>query len=253
MAGPERAPKPLVSRGMLLIGVALAAASAGAYLLFPGVRAWVGTAIDVLMRGDVTFVRDYLRGFGIWAPVVSAVLMVFQSVVAPLPAFVLTFANGLLFGWVWGAALSWSSAMAGAALCFWLARTLGRPAVEKLAGGSTGLEVSDLFFKRYGDRAVLIARLLPFVSFDVISYGAGLTSIGFWRFFIATGIGQLPATLVYSYFGQSLTGGVRVLFMVFTFTVVVLVIAAGLRPLFMKRIRKAVGEEETAVTEADDE
>jgi uncharacterized membrane protein YdjX (TVP38/TMEM64 family) len=197
----------------------------------------------VLARGDVTFVRDYRRGFGVWAPVVSALLMIFQSVVAPLPAFVVTFANGLLFGWVWGAALSWSSAMAGAALCFWLARTLGRPAVEKLAGGSTGLEISDLFFKRYGDRAVLIARLLPFVSFDIISYGAGLTSMGFWRFFIATGIGQLPATLVYSYLGQNLTGSVKVLFFIFLFTTVVFVVGASVRSLFMKKLRAKVAEE----------
>lgn len=93
--------------------------------------------------------------------------------------------------------------------------SLGRPAVERLAGGSTALEASDLFFERYGDKSVLIARLLPFMSFDIISYGAGLTSMGFWRFFIATGIGQLPATLVYSYLGQNLTGSVKVLFFIF--------------------------------------
>lgn len=120
--------------------------------------------------------------------------MVFQAVIAPLPAFVLTFTNGLLFGWGWGTLLSWSSAMLGAALCFWIARVLGRPVVERLVGGSKALAVSDLFFARYGNRAILIARLLPFVSFDLISYGAGLTPVSFWRFLVATGIGQLPAT-----------------------------------------------------------
>ena len=45
----------------------------------------------------------------------------------------------------------------------------------------------------------MVARLLPFVPFDPISYAAGLTPMGFWEFFIATGIGQLPATLIYSY------------------------------------------------------
>jgi uncharacterized membrane protein YdjX (TVP38/TMEM64 family) len=115
--------------------------------------------------------------------------------------------------------------------------------VEKLAGGSSAVEVSDLFFERYGDRAVLIARLLPFVSFDIISYGAGLTSMGFWRFFIATGIGQLPATLVYSYLGQNLTGSVRILFFIFVFTAAVFVIAASVRPMFMRKLRAEVGAE----------
>lgn len=224
----------------LAVSVALVLAAAAAYAFVPGVREWVSVAIDVLARGDVTYVRDYLLGFGAWAPVVSATLMILQSIAAPLPAFVVTFSNGLLFGWAWGALLSWSSAMAGAALCFWIARSLGRPVVEKLAGGSSAVEVSDLFFERYGDRAVLIARLLPFVSFDIISYGAGLTSMGFWRFFIATGLGQLPATIVYSYLGQNLTGSVRILFFIFVFTAAVFVIAASVRPMFMRKLRAEV-------------
>ena len=237
-------------RKQLVNGAILVVAGTAAYLLVPGVKTWVDTGIDVLARGDVGFVRDYLRGFGVWAPVISALLMVLQSIAAPLPAFVITFANGLLFGWAWGALLSWSSAMAGAALCFYLARALGRPAVEKLVGGSSALEVSDLFFERYGDRAVVIARLLPFVSFDIISYGTGLTSMGFWRFFIATGIGQLPATLVYSYLGQNLTGSVRVLFFIFIFTAVVFVIGATMRPVFMKRLRERAAIEEKEHLEA---
>jgi len=246
----DEAPKPLVSRAQLIAGASVAAVGTAAYYLIPGVHAWVDTAVDVLARGDVEYVRDFLLSFGIWAPVVSSLLMILQSLAAPLPAFVVTFANGLLFGWVWGALLSWSSAMAGAALCFWLARTLGRPAVERLAGGSSGLEMSDLFFTRYGDRAVLIARLLPFVSFDIISYGAGLTSMDFRRFFIATGLGQLPATLVYSYLGQNLTGSVRVLFMIFLFTTVLFVVAASARPFFMRKIRREVSSEPTTPADA---
>ena len=104
--------------------------------------------------------------------------------------------------------MSWSSAMAGAALCYAIARFYGRSVVEKFTTRSALREV-DVFFERYGKWAVLIARLLPFVSFDVVSYAAGLTSMGFWEFFWATGLGQLPATLVYSYVGDMLVGSVR--------------------------------------------
>ncbi|MBE6041558.1 MAG: TVP38/TMEM64 family protein, partial [Clostridiales bacterium] len=68
------------------------------------------------------------------------------------------------------------------------------------------------FFAKYGKRCIFVARLLPFISFDVVSYAAGLTSMGFWGFFIATGLGQLPACIVYSYVGGMLTGGARKLF-----------------------------------------
>lgn len=96
------------------------------------------------------------------------------------------------------------------AACFWIARSLGREAVEKLCS-KTGLATIERFFERHGDQSVLIARLLPFVSFDFVSYFAGLTSMSFRGFMIATGIGQLPATIVYSYVGGMLTGGAKML------------------------------------------
>ena len=96
------------------------------------------------------------------------------------------------------------------AACFWIARSLGREAVEKLCS-KTGLATIERFFERHGDQCVLIARLLPFVSFDFVSYFAGLTSMPFKGFMVATGIGQLPATIVYSYVGGMLTGGTKML------------------------------------------
>ena len=160
---------------------------------------------------NVETARANIASYGALAPVVSAVLMIFQSVIAPLPAFLITFANGLLFGVWWGAALSWSSAMLGATLCFFIARLLGRPVIIRLLSESA-VNTSDRFFQRYGKHAVLIARLVPVISFDAISYGAGLTGMRFLWFGIATGIGQLPATLLYSYLGDRVTGSIKALF-----------------------------------------
>ena len=167
--------------------------------------------------------RAYIAGYGVLAPVVSAILMIFQSVIAPLPAFLITFANGLLFGVWWGAALSWSSAMLGAALCFFIARALGRPVVVKLLSESA-MNTSDRFFQRYGQHTVLIARLVPVISFDVISYGSGLTSMRFVWFAVATGIGQLPATLLYSYLGDRVSGSIKALFWAFGIVIAVSII-----------------------------
>ena len=167
--------------------------------------------------------REYIASYGVLAPIVSAILMIFQSVIAPLPAFLITFANGLLFGVWWGAALSWSSAMLGAALCFFIARVLGRPVIVKLLS-EAAVNTSDQFFQRYGKHAVLIARLVPVISFDVISYGAGLTGMRFLGFAIATGIGQLPATLLYSYLGDRVTGSIKVLFWGFGIVIAVSIV-----------------------------
>lgn len=166
------------------------------------------TAAQMLSSLDVEQVKSYILSFGALAPIVSFLLMIFQAIAAPLPAFLITFANAALFGWIWGAVLSWTSAMAAAGICYGIAKYLGRDVVEKLTS-KTALKSVDVFFERYGDYTIVICRLLPFVSFDIVSYAAGLTSISFKRFMIATGIGQLPATLIYSYIGGMLSGGVK--------------------------------------------
>jgi len=180
------------------------------YFFVPSVNRTVNRVVFILSSVNVELAKEYILSFGIWAPIVSFMLMIFQSVAAPLPAFVLTFANAGIFGWVNGAILSWSSAMVGAAICFYISRYFGRGVVEKLTS-KTALDLVDGFFAKYGKYTILIIRLLPFVSFDLVSYAAGLTGMSFWSFFWATAIGQLPATIVYSYVGGMLVGGTKLM------------------------------------------
>ena len=193
------------------LGILLAAAVLViVYLAVPAVNGFVNNAVAVLGSANLDRVAEYIRSFGGRAMAFSFCLMVFSSVLAPLPAFMITLSNAAIFGWWQGAILSWSSAMVGAALCFALARGLGRDVVEKIAGKGALAGVEG-YFEKYGTRTILICRLLPFVSFDAVSYFAGLTPLKFWPFFVATGIGQLPATIVYSYVGGMLTGGAKLL------------------------------------------
>lgn len=219
------------------------------YFLVPQVNAYVNQVASVLGSANVDTVVAFIRSYGAYAMVFSFALMVFQSVLAPLPAFLITFANAAIFGWWQGAILSWTSSMAGAALCFYLARALGRDTVEKYAGKGALASVEG-YFEKYGSRTILICRLLPFVSFDAISYFAGLTPIKFWPFFIATGMGQLPATIIYSYVGGMLTGGVKyfvtALLCIFSLGILVMIV----RRIYMERQEKKKQAVEAAQPEA---
>lgn len=192
----------------------------------PTVNAFFHQALTAFLAVDQQGIERFIASYGSQAAVVSFLLMIFQAIAAPLPAFLITFANASLFGAFWGGVLSWSSAMVGAGICFYIARLLGRGAVEKLTG-KTVLKSVDGFFDRYGKHTILVCRLLPFVPFDPVSYAAGLTSMRLRHFLLATGIGQLPATLVYSWVGSLLTGGtfwfVSGLFMLFALTIVIFV------------------------------
>lgn len=201
-----------INKKSLLTKIGVVLIVLGIYLFIKPVNSFINQMIHYLSMLDIDSLKEYILSFGVWAPIISFILMVLQSIAAPLPAFVITFANAALFGWVNGAILSWSSAMVGAGVCFFIAKYLGRDVVEKLTS-KFALESVDSFFDKYGRHTILIARLLPFMSFDLVSYAAGLTSMSFISFFIATGIGQLPATIIYSYVGGMLTGGAKLMMM----------------------------------------
>ena len=220
-----------IKKGTLIIVLLVCIA---AYLWVPEIHKTMNRIFKMFASGDFTVVRDFVASYGGYAALISFLLMIFQSIAAPLPAFLITFANASLFGWWKGAILSWSSAMVGAAICFYIAKILGRDVAEKLTS-KTGLEQIDTFFERYGKNTILICRLLPFVSFDIVSYAAGLTSMSFVSFFVATGVGQLPATIVYSYVGGMLTGGAKLLVTALLILFAISAFIFMLRKIYMDR------------------
>lgn len=194
-----------VKRIILLCVVVLCGA---AYACIPGVQQWIHASCGAMTTLNMADLIAYIQSFGAGAVAVSFLLMILQAIVAPIPAFFITLANAAIWGWWQGALLSWTSSMVGASLCFYIARILGRDVVVRL-NSHTAVQQMERFFDRYGANAIVIARLLPFVPFDPVSYFAGLTSVKFWKFFVATGLGQLPATVVYSYAGGQLSGGAQ--------------------------------------------
>lgn len=221
--------------------IVLAIAAFCCYLFIPAINSWINSIVEMFQTGDFDDMRAFIAQYGPWAMLVSALLMIFQSIAAPLPAFFITLTNANLFGWWQGCILSWVSSMAGAALCFFIARVLGRDVVEKICT-KNALSQIDGFFDKYGKKSILVARLLPFISFDLVSYAAGLTSMKFGGFFIATGLGQLPACIVYSYVGGMLTGGAKLLFtgLLCLFSLAILV--AIIRSIWMNRQKNKNGD-----------
>lgn len=212
---------------LLRLGLVLAAAALFGliYILSAGFRLELHRALGILGRGDIAGLRDYILSYGAWAPVASCFLMVLQALAAPVPSFLITFANGLAFGTFWGWVLSLFGHVLAASVCFGISRSLGRVPVAVLVG-RTGLESADRWFARWGMYAVFAARLVPGVAFDVISYAAGLTRMRFRSFLAATALGIFPQTLLYSFLGHRAPEYVA-LFLVSSALVVAVVVAVA--------------------------
>ena len=150
--------------------------------------------INSSLKINRSTISTFIRDLGPWGPASSIGLMIAHSFV-PFPAEFLTFANGMIYGPVWGVIITWVGAMLGAFASFALTRHYGRPFVEKKVSPAQ-LERIDLWVQQQGVWSLLLARFIPIISFNLINYGAGMTSVSWWTFFWTTGIGILPITVV---------------------------------------------------------
>ncbi len=159
-----------------------------------GIEAWA-------RMSDVEALSGLFLAVG---PLAVVVLLAFAVVVSPIPSGPIAMAAGALYGPVEGGALTAVGALLGAMIAFGLSRNLGyRP-----------LCVSNLALAKWITRprtqfrlalAVLISRLIPFISFDAVSYIAGLTAIRMRNFAIATTVGILPASFAFAALGAGMT------------------------------------------------
>jgi uncharacterized membrane protein YdjX (TVP38/TMEM64 family) len=166
---------------LVLLGAALAAAAWR-------MAAARGLDITALTPADV---ESFVRACGAWGAIGSVALMVLHSFL-PLPAEIIPIVNGMMFGPWLGIALTWIGAMLGAVLSFALARWLGRPFVRFVVAETRWQRLDAL---PLSPGALLVARLVPLISFNLVNYAAGLLGVGWWTFLWTTAIGILPLTI----------------------------------------------------------
>jgi len=135
-------------------------------------------------------VEAFVQSWGMWSAAGSMALMVLHSFV-PIPAEVIAVANGMMFGPYWGIVVTWSGAMLGAISAFAAARWLGRPVVCRFLAESRRVSI-ERWTTRPG--SLLLLRLVPVVSFNLVNFGAGLAGARWWDFLWTTALGILPLT-----------------------------------------------------------
>jgi uncharacterized membrane protein YdjX (TVP38/TMEM64 family) len=145
-------------------------------------------------------IKLFLSKTGAFSPVVYIAIMALAVVISPIPSLPLDIAAGAFFGPILGTLYSVVGASIGAMISFLIARFLGRELIERFLKGHINFcrTCSDKILTKI----IFFSRLLPFVSFDLVSYGAGLTKMPLKKFITATFFGMLPLTFAYNYFGS---------------------------------------------------
>jgi uncharacterized membrane protein YdjX (TVP38/TMEM64 family) len=160
-------------------------------------------ALAVILDGHA--LRRHIMELGMAGPLAVIGLMMLAILVSPIPSAPIALAAGALYGHTWGTLYILLGAELGALAAYGLARMLGRDALQRWLG-------SRLPEARIGSQGslmaiVFVSRLLPFISFDVVSYAAGFTTLSAWRFALATLAGILPTSFLLAHFGGEMANG----------------------------------------------
>ena len=152
---------------------------------------------------DSEQLRIWVVDLGYSGPLLIVFLMALAIVVNPIPSAPIALAAGAAYGHAWGTVYVIVGATLGAVAAFSIARLLGYEIICRLLRREPNLGWAGS--QNTLTTAVLISRLIPFLSFDLVSYGAGLTPLKFWRFVLATFLGLVPASFLLAHFGGELS------------------------------------------------
>ena len=196
------------------------------------------------LRDNRAALLAFVQANGVLAA--CAFVLAYAAVIAlSVPgAAIMTLAGGFLFGIVLGASLTVIGATLGATLLFLIARSAAGDFLRQRAGPflarmSDGFSKDAFFY-------LLFLRLVPAFPFWAVNLAPALLGMGLAPFVVATALGIIPGTVVYTAFGASLgqvfdAGGQVDLKTVFSPTLIAALIGLGLlalAPVVVKRFRE---------------
>jgi uncharacterized membrane protein YdjX (TVP38/TMEM64 family) len=188
--------KALANRRALLLLAAFAAVIAVRFAGFDDL-----ISLDGLRRN-----REALNNFvsGNFALASGVYVILYAAAVSlSLPgALIITLAGGLLFGAIWGMALTVFAATLGATLIFLFAKAIfGPDALERLGPKACALAAN---IKKNAWSYLLVLRLVPLFPFFLVNLIPAFVGVGLKTYFLTTFFGIITGTAVFSFAGAGL-------------------------------------------------
>ena len=143
-----------------------------------------------------------MAGWGRLAPLVYTLAVVVEVIVAPIPGTLLYAPAGAIFGGLLGGSLSLVGNVVGAAICCVIGRMIGERVLSQRARRVAARIATDDCSSDGGLWLVLLLRLNPLTTSDLVSYAAGVAGVPAWKVAVGTLIGLAPWCYAQSYFAE---------------------------------------------------
>lgn len=167
-----------------------------------------GIVAVLLTRGisageRVKMVQEHFDSLGAVAPLAYVGIVTIEVVVAPIPGLMLYAPGGVVFGGFLGGLLSLLGNVLGAGIACELIRVLGGKRLTSwLEQGRLRMYRERL--SRSGLWLILLLRINPLTSSDLVSYAAGLAGIPVWKVMAGTLLGMAPLCWAQAYLSDGI-------------------------------------------------
>jgi len=132
------------------------------------------------------------------------ILLYIFAVLLVMPgAWLLTFSGGFFFGWMMGSILTVIGATVGASILFTLSKSIfGKFITKRITKNKRLLDKFESKIEKNGFYFLLFMRLMPLFPFVFVNIAPAIVGVRFFPYVIATFIGIIPATIIYSLLGS---------------------------------------------------
>lgn len=148
--------------------------------------------------------NNFLMNAGMWAPLISSLLIIAEGVLAFLPLVVFVTINVLSLGPVLGGIISWIFTTLGSLLSFLLFRKGFSSFFNKKIENNRKLEKFMNSIDELKFRQLVLIIAIPFAPSFFINLGAGLSNIALKKYFYALLLGKVFVIIFLGYIGSNI-------------------------------------------------
>ena len=145
-------------------------------------------------------VQQHVMRWGVWSAIWYPLLYAGCNVLL-LPGGVLSVGAGFFFGLWWGFAIALLGNVGGAAISFFISRSVGRQWLRRKLSRNRTFVALEPAIDKEGWKIILLSQLHPLFPTSLLNYLYGLTRIRFKTCMLWVAVGQAPGLFLYSYLG----------------------------------------------------
>lgn len=192
---------------------------------------------------DISSLRTYVETAGVWGPIIYILLKVSTIVIAPLSGSPLYPLAGLIFGFWPGILYIVIGDFLGNSTAFFISRIFGQKIVFKLLSGKEESLVARIVDHISDAKGFFQATLTLFALPEVLSYGAGLSRLSYFKFIGILLPFGITVSSILVFFGSILKPDSSSLLVALIIPVLgaVIIIVGGY--LFMRAVKKNSNDE----------